>query len=113
MPVEAAIVTAKLLRGYKRGAGFLGLASRPSDRANSAAHFLRLRYLYLDGYDLRRAPLIERKTALAGVIGTAGTVRDSEHFEDDGPRLLQHACRLGLEGVVSKLREAPLPVGAG
>ena len=63
--------------------------------------------LYLNGYDLRRASLIERKAALAEIIGAPGVVRYSEHFEADGPRLLSHACRLGLEGVVSKLRDAP------
>jgi bifunctional non-homologous end joining protein LigD len=67
--------------------------------------------LYLDGYDLRRAPLIERKAALAEIIGAPGIVRYSEHFEEDGPRLLGHACRLGLEGVVSKVRDAPYRSG--
>ena len=59
------------------------------------------------------SPLIERKAALAAIIGAAGIVRYSEHFEEDGPRLLRHACRLGLEGVVSKLRDAPYRSGRG
>ena len=69
--------------------------------------------LYLDGYDLRPAPLIARKAALAEISGPAGVVRYSEHFEEDGPGLLRHACRLGLEGVVSKLRDAPYRSGRG
>lgn len=69
--------------------------------------------LYLDGYDLRRAPLTERKAGLAAMIGAPGVVRYSEHFEENGERLLRHACRLGLEGVVSKLRDAPYRSGRG
>ena len=67
--------------------------------------------LYLDGYDLRPAPLIGRKTALAAILGAPGNVRYSEHFDEDGQRLLHHVCRLGLEGVVSKLRDAPYRSG--
>ena len=62
---------------------------------------------------MRRAPLIERKAALADIIGPPGVVRYSEHFEEDGPRLLRHACRIGLEGVVSKVRDAPYRSGRG
>jgi bifunctional non-homologous end joining protein LigD len=67
----------------------------------------------LYGYDLRRAPLIARKAALAEITGPGGVVRYSEHFEEDGPRLLRRACRLGLEGVVSKIRDAPYRSGRG
>jgi bifunctional non-homologous end joining protein LigD len=61
--------------------------------------------LHLDGRDLIRAPLIERKRALERLVGRLsrnGTIRFSEHFTEPGPKLLQHACRLGLEGIVSK-----------
>ncbi|PSC06526.1 DNA ligase D [Alsobacter soli] len=66
--------------------------------------------LYLDGVDLTRTPQIERKrlleAALAGL--PEGTpLRYSAHFEHDGGSMLTHACRLGLEGVVSKRKDAP------
>ncbi len=67
--------------------------------------------LYLDGYDLRLAPLVARKSALEAIIIAPGAVRYSEHFEEDGSRLLSHVCRLGLEGVVSKIRNAPYRSG--
>jgi bifunctional non-homologous end joining protein LigD len=62
--------------------------------------------LYLDGYDLRLAPLVSLRSK-----PPPGAVRYSEHFEEDGPRLFSHVCRLGLEGVVSKLRNAPYRSG--
>ena len=40
-------------------------------------------------------------------------MRFSENFEGDGARLLSHACRLGLEGVVSKAADAPYRSGRG
>jgi bifunctional non-homologous end joining protein LigD len=68
--------------------------------------------LYLDGVDLRGRPLVERKAALQTLLrGRAGPIRYAEHFDDDGPRLLKHACELGLEGVISKRRDAPYSSG--
>jgi bifunctional non-homologous end joining protein LigD len=47
--------------------------------------------LYLNGYDHRRLPLIERKTRLKKIID--GTdIQFSESFEVDGPEMCAHAC---------------------
>ena len=61
------------------------------------------------GNDLRALPLAERKSVLAGLPAGAGSgvVRFSEHFRGDGGNVLQHACGLGLEGIVSKRADAP------
>jgi bifunctional non-homologous end joining protein LigD len=61
--------------------------------------------LYLNGYDLCRLPLIERKTDLKKIID--GTdIQFSESFEVDGPNMYAHACKVGLGGVVSKVRDS-------
>jgi bifunctional non-homologous end joining protein LigD len=61
--------------------------------------------LYLNGNDLRKLPLVERKTHLKKLIaGTA--IQFSESFEVDGPEMFKHVCGLGLEGVVSKVRDS-------
>jgi bifunctional non-homologous end joining protein LigD len=61
--------------------------------------------LYLNGYDLRKLPLIERKALLKKLI--AGTdIQFSESFEVDGPEMFKHTCGIGLEGVVSKVRDS-------
>jgi bifunctional non-homologous end joining protein LigD len=60
--------------------------------------------LYLNGYDLRKLSLIERKRHLKKLID--GTdIRFSDSFEIDGRSMFSHVCKLGLEGVVSKLRD--------
>jgi bifunctional non-homologous end joining protein LigD len=72
--------------------------------------------LYCNGVDLRKTPLIERKTLLRKIlepIAGGADVRFSEHFEEDGATLLDHACRMGLEGIVSKRRNEPYRSGRG
>src|SRR4030081_1385367 len=66
--------------------------------------------LYLNGYDLRKLPLIERKAHLKRLIAKSA-VQFGESFEVDGPEMFQHACGLGLEGVVSKVRDSRYNTG--
>ena len=61
--------------------------------------------LYLDGYDLRRVPLEQRKATLAGLVVAGGPVRYSEHF-DHGVQLLTAARQQGLEGILAKRRDS-------
>ncbi|MEA2873396.1 MAG: bifunctional non-ous end joining protein LigD, partial [Hyphomicrobiales bacterium] len=70
--------------------------------------------LHLDGVDLTGKPLIERKAALEKLVKSAGRdsiVRYSDHFEIPGSQMLAHACKLNLEGVISKRRDAPYRSG--
>ncbi|MBZ9735202.1 DNA ligase D [Mesorhizobium sp. CA18] len=70
----------------------------------------------LDGRDLRREPLVERKQALAELLGQQpdhSALRFSDHFHEPGKVMLQHVCRMGLEGVVSKRADAPYRSGRG
>ena len=68
--------------------------------------------LYLNGYDLRKLPLFERKALLKKLID--GTdIQFSESFEVDGPEMYKHACKTGLEGVVSKVRDSRYASGRG
>ncbi|TYL84712.1 non-homologous end-joining DNA ligase [Bradyrhizobium cytisi] len=61
--------------------------------------------LYLNGRDLRKLPLHQRKAELKKII--AGTdVQFSESFKIEGQEMFAHACKLGLEGVVSKVRDS-------
>jgi bifunctional non-homologous end joining protein LigD len=66
--------------------------------------------LYLDGYDLRKLPLVDRKAHLKKLIELTD-IQFSESFETDGRRIYQHACKAGLEGVVSKVRDSRYSCG--
>jgi bifunctional non-homologous end joining protein LigD len=61
--------------------------------------------LYLNGYDLRKLPLSERKALLQKTIAKTD-IQFSESFEMDGREMYKHACKTGLEGVVSKVRDS-------
>ena len=65
--------------------------------------------LYLDGYDLRAARLVDRKNLLEDLLleRDLGPIHYSQHFEEEGAVLFKKSCELGLEGIVSKVKDAP------
>jgi bifunctional non-homologous end joining protein LigD len=67
----------------------------------------------LNGDDLRREPLEARKATLARLLDRPSPgLRVNEHLDnEDGPLVFAHACRLGLEGIVSKRRGSPYRSG--
>ncbi|WP_426611186.1 non-homologous end-joining DNA ligase [Bradyrhizobium sp. McL0616] len=68
--------------------------------------------LYLNGRDFRKLPLFQRKAELKKIV--AGTeIQFSESFEIEGREMLAHACKVGLEGVVSKVRDSTYASGRG
>jgi bifunctional non-homologous end joining protein LigD len=76
------------------------------------AFFYAFYLLELDGEDWRPRPLEERKARLEKLLARAsGGIQYSEHLEGDGAAIFAHACKLGLEGIVSKHREHPYRSG--
>jgi bifunctional non-homologous end joining protein LigD len=74
--------------------------------------------LYLDGEDLRELPLTERKARLRALIDqttgkATGVIRYSDHVEGRGRDVFAAACQQGLEGIISKRRDAPYRAGRG
>ena len=70
--------------------------------------------LYLDGVNLMGAVLTERKAILEQLLGRlskTGQIRFSEHLAVNGARMLAEACRLGLEGIISKRADRPYRPG--
>ncbi len=61
--------------------------------------------LELNGRDLRREPIEIRKAGLARLLRNAKPgLQLSEHIEHEAAIVFEHACKLGLEGIVSKRR---------
>src|SRR5579863_6910336 len=63
---------------------------------------------YLNGYDLREVPLVQRRALLRALLANAGgdVLRFSEDFASDADDLLQSACEMALEGIVGKRRDS-------
>jgi bifunctional non-homologous end joining protein LigD len=113
-----------LLDGEVVAMGEGGVTSfRALQEALSAGETAGLRYqafdlLHLEDHDLRGVPQAARKEALAELLAAAhaaapGAVRYTDHVDGRGAAFLQRACRLGLEGIVSKRRDAPYRSGRG
>jgi bifunctional non-homologous end joining protein LigD len=75
--------------------------------------------LYLDGWDLSRSPLRERKKILEQILKpkrakkAPNSLRYSEHWIGQGDELYQESCRKGLEGIISKKADQPYRSGRG
>jgi bifunctional non-homologous end joining protein LigD len=75
---------------------------------------------YLDGYDLRKAGLTGRKRLLETLLGGGearvakpGVLRYSTHIEGAGSDFFAEACRMRLEGIISKRADSPYHPGRG
>jgi bifunctional non-homologous end joining protein LigD len=105
--VEALRVRSCLIDGEAVACGDDGLPAFDRlryRRADGTVFLFAFDLLELNGDDLRREPLEVRKATLASVLAKAGSgLRLNEHLEhDDGDLVFRHACKLDLEGIVSK-----------
>jgi len=81
-------------------------------RHDSTAFLYAFDLIELNGDDLRRDPLKVRKATLANILASADRgIWFNDHIEEDGPTVFAHACKLGLEGIVSKRKDSPYRSG--
>lgn len=113
LPAKEAILDGEIIVEGPSGASeFSALQADLSAGRTDRMVYCVFDLLYLDGLDFRSVPQIERKAALAALLAnTPDVVRYSDHFEEDGELVLRNACRLSLEGIVSKDRSAPYRSG--
>ena len=95
---------------------FPALQAALSDGKTQDLIFFAFDALFIAGEDLRELPLRERKTRLQAEVQRAGKalerrIRFVDHFETAGDAVLQSACRMSLEGIVSKKLDAPYRSG--
>lgn len=95
---------------------FAALQAALSDAETKDLIFFCFDLLHLEGEDLRKLILTERKgllkTLLEGQPGSVSSlIRYVDHFETAGDAVLQSACRMNLEGIISKRLDAPYRSG--
>jgi bifunctional non-homologous end joining protein LigD len=92
---------------------FPALQAALSDQATDDLIFFAFDLLFDQGRDLRDLPLRERKVALHKLLVAKpdDRLRFVEHFETGGDAVLSSACRMSLEGIVSKRLDAPYRSG--
>ena len=115
LAADTALIDGEIVVENSRGvADFSMLQAALSNGERDSFVYYVFDLLHLDGEDLSRQPLIERKAALKELLdqtGDTGAIRYSEHFTEDGSEVWAQACRMSLEGIVSKLADAPYRTG--
>jgi bifunctional non-homologous end joining protein LigD len=117
LPVSDAILDGEVVALNDKGiASFAALQAAFQEGQKRFLVYYAFDLLHLDGHNTRELPLLERKVLLGQLLAHAredDPIRLSEHLLEDGARVFAHACKLGAEGVVSKLTSAKYTSGRG
>ncbi|WP_458380082.1 non-homologous end-joining DNA ligase [Sinorhizobium medicae] len=119
LAVKTAILDGEAVVLNDQGRSDFGMLQRALGRLPSAVEagaivFYAFDLLYLDGRDMRRLPLRERRRLLEPLVtGRGGAVRLSEEVQADGDEFFRVACEHGLEGIIAKHVEKPYRSGRG
>jgi bifunctional non-homologous end joining protein LigD len=117
LPADAAIIDGEAVILDDKGVSHFGSLQQAFAKGGGKARdavLFAFDLLYLDGVDLRREPLVDRKAELARLlkhVGRNSAVQLSEELEGDATVILKAVCGEGLEGIVSKRRDSPYPSG--
>ncbi len=113
LPVRSAWIDGEVVALQSNGvSSFQALQNALSSPRAPNLHFYAFDLPYLDGHDLRQAPLLERKRVLEQLLaGAPDAIRYSPHIEGSGRDFSEEGCRLKLEGVVAKLADSPYLAG--
>jgi bifunctional non-homologous end joining protein LigD len=110
LPVRSCLIDGEAIVCDENGLAVFELIRRNGELASAVLCAFDL--LELDGRDLRREPIEERKRLLAKLLsGSHLSIVLNEHFTDDGAIVLRGACKLGCEGIVSKRLGSPYRSG--
>ena len=86
--------------------GFRPGGHRAAAKADVPVLYYAFDLLYLDGYDWRRVPLVERKKKLASLLTLGDSLRYSDHYAAQGKALFEIARQKKLEGILAKKRNS-------
>jgi bifunctional non-homologous end joining protein LigD len=119
LPAERALLDGEVVVLEADGkSSFQALQNALSENRQEDLVYFAFDLLYLDGYDLRPASLLDRKGALAELLAGRdgqenGAIHLSGQIEGEGEAFFRQACQYGLEGIVSKRAAAPYRGGRG
>ncbi|HEX7236772.1 MAG TPA: DNA ligase D [Gammaproteobacteria bacterium] len=108
LPCRAALIDGEAVVYDSKGVTSFQRLQNALKGDNSQIALVAFDLLHLDGWDLRRAPLVERKALLARLLeGGPAAIRFGEHVTEGGAKFFAAACKLGLEGIVAKRANDP------
>jgi DNA ligase D-like protein (predicted ligase) len=108
LPAERAYLDGELCAVRPDGStSFAAMQAATDKRGAPGLIYFAFDLIYLDGRDLRAEALLERKSRLAALIeGADPVIRFNEHLLGNGETILREACKLNVEGIVSKRADA-------
>ena len=109
-PATAAILDGEVVVVDKAGRSSFQKLQQSMKGGAASFVFQIFDLIYLDGYSLMRTPLRERKALLEDLltgVDANGPLRYSDHVVGHGDQFFKQACEFGIEGIVSKLADAP------
>jgi bifunctional non-homologous end joining protein LigD len=110
LPAHSFLLDGEAIVTNERGLAVFNLIRH--QRHGEDAVLIAFDLIELEGEDLRRTPLEQRKRKLAKLVrGPHPGIVLNEVFEGDGDVLFEHACKLGCEGIVSKRIGSPYRSG--
>ena len=110
LPVSSCLIDGEAIVCDENGLAVFDLIRGHGSKASAVLCAFDL--VELDGKDLRRHPIEERKRLLAKLLhGSNLSIVLNEHFEEDGAIVFREACKLGCEGIVSKRLGSPYRSG--
>jgi DNA ligase D len=112
LPCKSAIIDGEVVVQDARGITRIGLLEQAL--ADEEAHklvFFAFDLCHLNGYDLGKVQLVDRKKALERLIDPLvhqrSAIQFSQHTESSGAELFARVCEMGLEGIISKRAGSP------
>jgi bifunctional non-homologous end joining protein LigD len=115
--VKSALIDGEVVVLDKSGkTSFADLQAAFQDGKKAHLTYFAFDLLHLDGHNLRGMDLERRKTILEGLLGELeddNILRYSEHIRGHGEETFHKACKLGAEGIVSKLASSKYVSGRG
>jgi bifunctional non-homologous end joining protein LigD len=100
LPVRSCLIDGEAIVCDENGLAVFDLIRRHG--ALGSAVLCAFDLLELDGRDLRREPIEDRRLLAKLLRGSHLSIVLNEHFTEDGAIVFREACRLGCEGIVSK-----------
>ena len=103
LPAKSCAIDGQLVSRDKDG----NTLSSPLQETNHDGNlaFYAFDLIEVNGFDLRRDPIEERRRALADLLREVSDIlRFNPHFEREGAAVLRQACQMGFEGIISKRR---------
>ncbi|MEE2692095.1 MAG: DNA ligase D [Pseudomonadota bacterium] len=114
LPIEDAAIDGELVAIDDNGHSDFSALQQVEENGGATLIYYAFDLLELDGEDMRKRPLIERKAALKRIIEPAvDPLRFSDHIEGGGEAVIAMACAMRMEGVISKKAAAPYRSGRG